>query len=125
MPVKVTSDELVDFGLGSGMQVLELVHRLELDNIKTVRYDTVGFALEKVLGFVRGDVRDGCENIRTMSRGPLDTVPMVDAALASFMINVEILQIVVEVDASRAKVTSEERCVRREDCGHVDMSLTA
>lgn len=34
--VKVTSDELVDLGLGQGVQVLELVHRLELDDVETV-----------------------------------------------------------------------------------------
>jgi len=39
--VKVTSDELVDLGLGEGVQVLELVHRLELDNVETVGEDSV------------------------------------------------------------------------------------
>jgi hypothetical protein len=39
--VKVTSDELVDLGLGKGVQVLELVHRLELDDVETVGENSV------------------------------------------------------------------------------------
>jgi hypothetical protein len=33
MAIEMTSDEFVDFGLGGGVQVLELVHCLELDDI--------------------------------------------------------------------------------------------
>ena len=37
MPVKVTSHEFVDLLLRRRVQVLELVHGLELDNVQTIR----------------------------------------------------------------------------------------
>ena len=36
MPVKVTSDELVDLLLRSRVEVLELMHGLELDDIQSI-----------------------------------------------------------------------------------------
>lgn len=41
MSVKVTPDEFVDLVLGQGVQVLELVHSLELDHVETVGQDSV------------------------------------------------------------------------------------
>lgn len=39
-------NEFVDLFLGLCMDILELVHSLELYNVETVREDTIGFALE-------------------------------------------------------------------------------
>ena len=39
--VEVSADEVVDLFLGLDVQVLELVHRRELLDVKTVRQDTV------------------------------------------------------------------------------------
>lgn len=59
----MTANKLVDFRLGSLMQVLELVHRLELYDVETVRKDAVRLALQEMLRLVGSDVRDGREDI--------------------------------------------------------------
>lgn len=41
MTVEMSSDEVVDFGLGEGVHVLELVHGRELGHVKTVGDDTI------------------------------------------------------------------------------------
>ena len=123
MTVEVTADKVVDLLLGDGMQILELVHSLELDDIETVGEDAIRFPLEQVLGFVGGDVGDRRENVGAMRRGSLDAVSVVDPALSCFMIDIEILQIVVEVDAARAEVAAEECCVSSEESRDVDVTL--
>jgi hypothetical protein len=123
--VKVAAHKLADLGLGGLVQVLELVHRLELDDVEAVREHAVGLALEEVLGLVRGDVADGREHVRAVRGGALDAVAVVDAALAGLVVDVEVLQVVVEVDAARAQVPAEERRVRGEDRRHVDLPLPA
>jgi hypothetical protein len=39
--VEVTSDKVVDLGFGHGVEVLELVHGGEFDDVETVRQDAV------------------------------------------------------------------------------------
>jgi hypothetical protein len=39
--IEVTSDEVVDLGFGHGVEVLELVHGGELDDVETVRQDAI------------------------------------------------------------------------------------
>ena len=56
MAVKVPANKVVDLRLRCRVQVLELVHRLELDDVQTVGKDAVGLALEEMFGLVRGDV---------------------------------------------------------------------
>ena len=56
MSVEVTSNKLVDLSLGCLMQVLELVHSLELDDVETVRQDAIRFALQQMFRLVGGDV---------------------------------------------------------------------
>lgn len=125
MAVEVTPDEVVDLGLGHGVQVLELVHGGELDDVETVGKDTVGFPLEQVLAFVGGDVADGGENVRAVRRSPFDAVSVVDTALSSFMVDVKVLQVVVKIDRTGAKVPAEQRRVGGKDRGDVDMALPA
>jgi hypothetical protein len=125
MTIEMTSNEIIDFGLGLCMQILELVHSLELDDIKAIRDYAVWCALEQVLGLVGSDVRDSSENIRTMSCGPFDAVAVVDTPLPGFMIDVEILQIVVEVDGASTEVATEQSSVGSEYGGHVNMPFTA
>lgn len=60
-----------------------------------------------------------------MCCGPFNAVPMVDTALASFVVNVEILQVVVKVNGARAKITAEKGRVGREDSCNVDVTLAA
>lgn len=46
MSVEMPTNELVDFRLCGGMEVLELVHRLELDDVQTIGKHAVGLAFE-------------------------------------------------------------------------------
>ena len=46
----------MDLSLGGSVQVLEFVHRLELDNVEPVGYDTVRLPLQEVFRFVCRDV---------------------------------------------------------------------
>ena len=101
------------------------MHGLELDDVETVGKDAIGFALEKMLRFVCSDVRDSGEDIGTVGGGSFDTVAVVDAALASFVVDVEILEVVVEIDAACAEVASQEGCVGGEDGAHVDVAFAA
>lgn len=60
-----------------------------------------------------------------MSRGPLDAVSVVDAALAGLVINVKVLKVVVEVDRAGTEVSTEKGRVRREDGRHINVALAA
>ena len=102
----MTTNELVDLGLGSGVHVLELVHSLELDDVETIGKDAVRFSLEEMLGFIGGDVRDSGEDVSAVCGGTLNAVSVIDSALARFVINVEILEIVVEIDGACAQIAT-------------------
>lgn len=102
-----------------------------------------------MLRFVRGDVRNGGENVRTVGRGSLDAVSVIDSAFPGFLVDIEVCEVVVEIDGTGAEVSSEERRVGRavgielavrfipaslsgrnapknvQDGGHVDVSLPA
>ena len=45
MPIEMSPHKLVNLRLGRRMQVLELVHGLELDDIQPIRQDPIGFPL--------------------------------------------------------------------------------
>ena len=64
--VEMTSNEVMDLSFRCRMKVLELVHRLELHHIEAVRKDAIRLPLQKMLRFVRGDVRNGGEDIGTV-----------------------------------------------------------
>ena len=78
-----------------------------------------------MLGLVRSDVRDGGEDVCAVRRGPLNAVSVVDSALAGLVVDVKVLQVVVEVDRARTKVSAEQGRVRREDGRDVDVALPA
>lgn len=96
------ADELVDLLLALRMKVLKFMHRLEFNNIKPVRQDAVRLALEEVLALICSDMRHSCEDVCAMRGGALNAVAMVDSALASLVVDIEILQVVVEIDTSCA-----------------------
>ena len=66
MSVEVSTDEFINLRLGSSVEVLEFVHRLEFDNIQTIWQDTVRLALQQVFRLISGDMGDGCEHIGTV-----------------------------------------------------------
>ncbi len=96
--IEMSADELVNFCLGSSVQVLELVHRLEFDNVKPIWKDTIRFAFEKMFAFVGCDVGDGCEDVCTMGCGALNAVPVVNTTFSSFVVNIKVLEVIVEID---------------------------
>ena len=76
-----------------------------------------------MLALVRGDMGDGSENVRAMSRGALNAVTVVDAALSGLVIDIEVLEVIVEVDGARAKIAAEEGRVGGKDGGDIDVPL--
>ena len=123
--VEVALDELVDLGFGDGVKVLELVHGRELDHVETVGEHAVRLAFEEMLGLVGGDVADRGEDVGTVSSGTLDAVSVVDATLARLVVDIKVLEVVVEVDAAGAKVSTQKGGVCGEDGGDVDVTLPA
>ncbi len=121
----MSTNELVNLRLACCMQVLEFVHRLELDDIQPVWQDTIRFTLQQMLAFICCDMRHGCEHIGTMCSGAFDAIAMVDTAFAGLVVDIEILEIVVEVDGTCAEVSAEKSGVGREYGGDVDVSLPA
>ena len=76
-----------------------------------------------MLAFEGCDMGNGCENIGRMSRGPLNAVPVVNATLSCFGINVEVLQVVVEIHRTGAKISTEEGSMCGEDGSYVHLTL--
>ena len=70
-------------------------------------------------------MRNRCEHISAMCCRTFYAVSMIDASLSSFMIDIEILQIVIEINGTGTEITAEEGCMCREYGSDVDMSLTA
>ena len=66
---------------------------------------------------------DGSEDVRTMSCGSFDTISMVDSSFACFVVYVEVLEVVVEINGAGAEVSAQERGVRGEDGRDVDVAL--
>lgn len=125
MAVEMTPDKFVNLGFARGVQVLKLVNGLELDDVQAVGEYTVGFPLEQMFTLVRGNVRNGGEDIGTVSGGTFDTISMVDPPLSCFVIDVEILEVVVKVDGASAEIAAEKCCVCGEDGRDVDVPFTA
>ena len=53
----------MNLGLGCRVQILELVYRLELDDVEPIGYDPVWLAFQQVFRLVRRDVRHGREHV--------------------------------------------------------------
>lgn len=121
----MTSDKIVDLFLGLLVQILELVHGGEFGDVETVGQHSVRLALEKMLRFVGSDVGDGSEDIARVCRCTLNTVTVVDATLTSFRINVKILQVIIKINRSSAKISTKKGSVSREDGCAVDAALLA
>lgn len=73
----------------------------------------------------RGNVTDGGEHIGTVCSRSFDTVSVVDTPLASFVINIKVLQVVVKVNTASTEVTTQKSRVSGEDSGDVNVPLPA
>ena len=76
-----------------------------------------------MFAFICGDVRDSGEDVSAVCGGTFNAVSVIDSALARFVINVEILQIVVEIDAASAEITTEESSMGGEHGRNVYVTL--
>lgn len=121
--VKMAADEIVNFLFRLLVEVLEFVNRRKLRNVQSVRYDAIRLPLQKVLAFIGRDVRDGGEDICRMSGCPLDAVSMINPPFASLRIHIKILQIIVEIDISSAKIPSQQGGMGGEDGGDINFAL--
>jgi hypothetical protein len=105
------------------MQVLEFVHCLELDNVESIRQHPVRFPFQQMLTLVRRYMRYGSEYIGAVCRGSLYTVPVVDSAFSGFVVDIEVLKVVVEIDGASAEVSTEQGSVRCEYGCYVDVAF--
>ena len=125
MAIEMSPHEIINLTLRRLMQILELMHRLELDHIQPIGKDTIRFPLQQMLRFVRGNMRHRRKHIRTMRRRTFYAIPMIDPALARLMIDIKVLKVVVEIDGTGTEVSTEESSVGCEDCRNVDVALSA
>ena len=125
MPVEMTSNEIIDLGLCRRVEILELVHCLEFDDVQTIRNHTIRLSLKQMFRFVCSDVRNSGENVCTMCSGTLNAVAVVDTALPSFVINVKVLKVVVEVNRTGTEVSTEQGSVRGKDGSDVNVPFSA
>jgi hypothetical protein len=78
-----------------------------------------------MFALVGGNVRYGGEDIGAVGSGTLDAVSVVYAALPGFVVDVEVLEVVVKVNGASAEVAAEESCMSSKDGGDIDVSLSA
>ena len=50
---------------------------------------------------------------------------MVNAAFACLVIDVEVLEVVVEINTTRAEVATQKGCMSRENSGDIDVTFSA
>ena len=105
------ANKVMNLRLRNLMKILELVHSAKLNNVQPIRQDSIRFPLQKMLSLVRRDMAHSSEHISTMCSTSFDAVTMVDTTLSSFVINVEIGEVVVEVYAAGTEISTEERGV--------------
>lgn len=74
---------------------------------------------------VSGNVGNGGEDIGTVGGGTFDTISMVNPSFSRFVIDVEILEVVVKVHGASAKIAPEKCCVCCEDGRDVNVPFTA
>jgi len=123
MAVEIASDKLVNLALAGGMQIMELVHGLELDDIQAIWQDAIRFSLQQMLQLVCNDVGDSGKNVCIMCRGTLNAVVVVNTVFSSLVVDVKVLEVVVEIDTSGAEVSAEESCVSSKDSCDVDVTF--
>lgn len=121
--IEMTTDKLVDLGLGGGMKVLKFMHGLKFDDVETVGKDSVGFAFEEMLAFVGCDVRNGGKDVGAVGSRTFDAVSVVDTAFSGLVVDVKVLEIVVKVDRACTEISAQEGGMGGEHRGDIDMTF--
>ncbi len=70
-------------------------------------------------------MRNCGENIARMCSCTFNAVPVVDTTFSSFRIHIKVLEVVVEIDRTCAKISSKESGVGSKDCGNIDSAFLA
>jgi hypothetical protein len=70
-------------------------------------------------------MRDSGKDVSTVGRTAFNAISVVDSTFTRFVINIKVLEIIVEINASSTEVPAEECRVRRKNCGNIDMSFAA
>jgi hypothetical protein len=78
-----------------------------------------------MFGFVGGDMGDSGEDIRAMCGRAFNAIPMVNTTLSGFVVNIEVLKVVVKVDRTSTEVSTQEGCVGGEDGSDIYVALPA
>jgi hypothetical protein len=120
MSVEVASHKIVDLFFGLLMEILKLMHRRELGDVKAIWQHPVRLALEEMLTLICSDVRYCGEDVARVGSGSFDAISMVNASLSRLCVHVEPLQVVVEVDGPSTQVSPQQRSMGSEDRGHID-----
>ena len=76
-----------------------------------------------MLGFVCGDMRHGGENVSAVSCRAFNAVSMIYSTLPCFVVDIEVLQIIIKINAAGAEVSTEKCSVSREHSGDIYMAL--
>ena len=107
------------------VQVLELMSGAEFLHIQPVGKDTIRFPLQKMLALVSSNMADSGEDVSTMGRTAFYAITVIDAALAGFGIDIEVLQVIVKVNRASTEVATEESRMGGEDGRDVDLPFLA
>lgn len=97
----------------------------EFLDVQTVGEDTVWLPLQQVLTLISCDVGDSGEDVGRVGCSALNAVSVVDTTLSSFGIHVKVLQVVVEIYGSSAKISAEESSVGGKYGGNINATLLA
>lgn len=122
--IEMPANKLVDFLLRSRMKILELVHCLELDYIQAIWKDAIWLSLQKVLALPCGDSADCGEYICAVRGSAFNAVAVIYATFASFMVNIKVGKIVVEIDTSSTEIATEKCCVCGKNGGNINVAFT-
>ena len=117
------TNKLIDLLFRGRMKILEFMHCLELDYIQAIWKDTIRLSLQKVLALPRSDSADGRKHICAVRSSALNAVAVIYATLASFMVNIKVGKIVVEINTSGTEIAAEQRCVCGKNGGNIDVTF--
>ena len=74
---------------------------------------------------IGSNVRDGSKDIGAVGSRAFNAISVVDTTLPRFVIDIEVLKIIVEIDRASAEVSAQECSMSCENSGDIDVPLPA
>ena len=102
----MTANEVMNLGLGLLVKVLELVSCSKLGDIHSIRQDAIRSTFQEVFAFVGCNVGDCGKDVGGMSGSSFHAVAMVDSATPSFIVHVEVCQVIVKIDGAGTEISA-------------------